>query len=131
MREKGRNFFADKDVELILGTLLRYGVITAMCVVLLGGIVYLFGNQAASVDYSEFDANKSGLSSADAIFVGLRHFEGGAIIQFGTLLLIFTPVARVVFSVFSFLIERDYLYVAIGLLVLLVILISLSNKLVG
>ena len=131
MRSTGRNFFADKDVQVILGTLLRVGVIAAMTVVFIGGLVYLYYNHSTTVDYREFDANKSGLSSVAAILDGLKRLDGSAIIQFGTLLLIFTPVARVVFSVFSFLIERDYLYVVIGLLVLAVILISLSNRLVG
>ena len=131
MRNTGRNFFADKDVQVILGTLLRVGVIAAMTVVFIGGLVYLYHNHSTRVDYREFDADKSGLSSVAAILDGLKRLDGSAIIQFGTLLLIFTPVARVVFSVFSFLIERDYLYVAIGLLVLVVILISLSNRLVG
>ena len=57
--------------------------------------------------------------------------DGAAIIQSGILLLSFTPVLRVVFSVFGFLIERDYLYAGIGLFVLSVILFSLSNSLVG
>jgi len=131
MKWDGKNFFADRDVQLILGTLLRVGVITSMAVVFLGGVIYLMSSHADLVDYRAFDAGKSGMSSIVAIYQGVLHMDGAAIIQFGTLLLIFTPVARVVFSIFSFLIERDYLYVVIGLLVLVVILISLSNKLVG
>ena len=131
MKEKGKHFLADKDVQVILGTLLRVGVISSMTVVFIGGIVYLLSNHSNVVNYREFDAGKSGMSSIISVYRGVLAGEGMAIIQFGTLLLIFTPVARVVFSVFSFLIERDYLYVAIGLLVLVVILISLSNKLVG
>jgi uncharacterized membrane protein len=131
MKEKGKHFLADKDVQVILGTLLRVGVISSMTVVFIGGIVYLLFNHSNLVNYREFDAGKSGMSSIISVYRGVLAGEGMAIIQFGTLLLIFTPVARVVFSVFSFLIERDYLYVAIGLLVLVVILISLSNKLVG
>ncbi|RZK69502.1 MAG: DUF1634 domain-containing protein [Pedobacter sp.] len=131
MKEKGKHFLADKDVQVILGTLLRVGVISSMTVVFIGGIVYLLSNHSNLVNYREFDAGKSGMSSIISVYRGVLAGEGMAIIQFGTLLLIFTPVARVVFSVFSFLIERDYLYVAIGLLVLVVILISLSNKLVG
>lgn len=122
---------ADKDIQLILGTLLRVGVISSMSVVFLGGVIYLISNSSAAVDYNEFDPGKSGLSSIVAIFAGLKHLDGAAIIQFGTLLLIFTPILRVVFSVFSFLIEKDYLYVLIGLFVLSVILFSLSNKLAG
>ena len=131
MKEKGKHFLADKDVQVILRTLLRVGVISSMTVVFIGGIVYLLSNHSNLVNYREFDAGKSGMSSIISVYRGVLAGEGMAIIQFGTLLLIFTPVARVVFSVFSFLIERDYLYVAIGLLVLVVILISLSNKLVG
>ncbi|MBC7566016.1 MAG: DUF1634 domain-containing protein [Pedobacter sp.] len=131
MKRDGKYFFTDKDVQLILGTLLRVGVISSMAVVFLGGVIYLISSHANLVDYQAFDAGKSGMSSILAIYQGVLHMDGAAIIQFGTLLLIFTPVARVVFSIFSFLIERDYLYVVIGLLVLVVILISLSNKLVG
>ncbi|WP_316823362.1 DUF1634 domain-containing protein [Pedobacter gandavensis] len=126
-----KNFFADRDIQLILGTLLRLGVITSMSVVLVGGFLYLLSHHSETIDYRNFNPNKSGLSSIPAIFFGLRELDPKAIIQFGTLLLIFTPVARVVFSIFSFLIERDYLYVLIGSFVLLVILYSLSDKLVG
>jgi uncharacterized membrane protein len=132
MMNKGdKNFFADKDIQVILGTLLRVGVIASMAVVFIGGIIYLFFNHAHTIDYSKFDAEKSGYASIASIFIGLKTMNGAAIIQFGTVLLIFTPVARVVFSIFSFLIERDYLYVLIGLFVLCIILYSLSDKLVG
>ncbi|TDQ07608.1 DUF1634 domain-containing protein [Pedobacter metabolipauper] len=131
MSKENKNFFADQDIQIILGTLLRVGVIASMAVVFTGGVVYLFLNHSEVVDYSKFDAGRSGFSSLEAIFKGLKTMNGGAIIQFGVLLLIFTPIARVVFSIFSFLIERDYLYVVIGLFVLCIILISLSNKLAG
>lgn len=130
MKDK-RNFFADKDIQVILGTLLRTGVIASMTVVLIGGIFYLISSGSMPVDYSKFDANKSGYSDIPAIFIGLKDLNARALIQFGTLLLIFTPIARVVFSIFSFLIERDYLYVLIGFFVLGIILYSLSDKLVG
>ncbi|WEK19846.1 MAG: DUF1634 domain-containing protein [Candidatus Pedobacter colombiensis] len=131
MIKESKNFFADKDIQVILGTLLRVGVISSMTVVFIGGLIYLFFNHANVVDYSKFDSGKSGFSSIAAIFNGLTTMDGAAIIQFGTLLLIFTPIARVVFSVFSFLIERDYMYVLIGLMVLSIILYSLSDNLVG
>lgn len=131
MKKQGKHYFADKDIQIILGTLLRVGVVASMTVVLIGGILYLSKYSSDHIDYHSFDPSKTPYSSFLAIFQGLRHLDGKAIIQFGTLLLIFTPVTRVVFSIFSFLIERDYLYVLIGLFVLMVILISLSNKLVG
>jgi uncharacterized membrane protein len=129
--KNNKNFRGDNDIEVILGTLLRIGVIASMSVVLIGGVVYLLFNHAGTINYGSFDAHKAKFSSIAAIFLGLGRLDSEAIIQFGVLLLIFTPILRVVFSVFSFLIERDYLYVLIGLLVLIVILFSLSNRLTG
>jgi uncharacterized membrane protein len=129
--KKDKNFPGDKDIEIILGTLLRVGVIASMGVVLIGGIVYLLINHSGIIDYSTFDAHRTKFSSIAAIFLGLGRLDSEAIIQFGVLLLIFTPILRVAFSIFGFLIERDYLYVLIGLLVLIVILFSLSNRLTG
>ncbi|WP_316813007.1 DUF1634 domain-containing protein [Pedobacter heparinus] len=131
MNKEDQNFFADKDIQIILGSLLRVGVIASVSVVLIGGFVYLFFNHNHAVDYREFNPGKSGYASIAAILAGVKLMDGAAIVQFGTVLLIFTPIARVVFSVFSFLIERDYLYVLIGLFVLCVILFSLSDQLVG
>jgi uncharacterized membrane protein len=48
-----------------------------------------------------------------------------AIIGFGTLLLIATPVLRVALSVVFFLVQRDWLYVGITVFVLAVLLLSL------
>jgi uncharacterized membrane protein len=122
---------ADQDIQIILGTLLRVGVILAMAVVLIGGVLYLIHHHQEMVDYSVFKASDNEYATIEAIYKGLKSMDSKAIIQLGTILLIFTPVTRVVFSIFSFLIERDYLYVLIGLFVLCVILFSLSNKLVG
>jgi Predicted membrane protein len=53
------------------------------------------------------------------------HGNPVAIIQFGLLLLIATPVARVIFAVFAFALQRDFLYVTISTIVLLTLLYSL------
>jgi uncharacterized membrane protein len=131
MKRISRHYFADKDIQVILGTLLRTGVIASMTIVFIGAVIYLYTYYSVIVDYTKFEPSKTPYSSIFAILQGLSDLDSRAIIQFGTLLLIFTPVTRVVFSIFSFLIERDYLYVLIGLFVLCIILISLSNKLVG
>lgn len=131
MKQQGKHYFADKDIQVILGTLLRVGVIASMAVVFVGGVIYLSMYSSDMIDYEIFNPQKTPYSSILMIFHGLLTLDGKAIIQFGTLLLIFTPVTRIVFSIFSFLIEKDYLYVLIGLFVLGIILISLSNKLVG
>lgn len=125
MQVKNNNYFIDKDVQLLLGTLLRVGVLISSAVILLGGIIFLSTQFNQVVSFSEFKPEQVKISSIANIFGGLKTFDGLAIIQFGVLLLIFTPIARVVFSIFSFLIEKDYLYVVIGTIVLCVIITSL------
>jgi uncharacterized membrane protein len=50
------------------------------------------------------------------------------VIQFGLVLLIATPVARVAFSVVAFFLQRDRAYVAITSIVLAVLLFSLLGE---
>jgi uncharacterized membrane protein len=53
------------------------------------------------------------------------------IIQLGLLILIATPLARVVFSVFAFAIQPDWLYVLVSLVALGVLTFSLIGAHVG
>lgn len=119
----------DKDIQVVLGTLLRAGVIISMSIVLIGGIVFLIHNKGIITDYKVFKPELSKFSSIAAIFRGLSTFHGDAIVQFGILMLIFTPIARIVFAIFSFFLERDYLYVLIGFIILAIITISLNGGL--
>jgi len=51
--------------------------------------------------------------------------DPAAIIQVGVLLLIATPVARVVFAAVAFTMQRDRLYVGISVAVLTILLVGL------
>ncbi|MDQ1140072.1 DUF1634 domain-containing protein [Pedobacter agri] len=119
----------DKDIQVVLGTLLRAGVIISMSIVLIGGVVFLIHNNGIITDYKVFKPELSKFSSIAAIFKGLSTFHGDAIVQFGILMLIFTPIARIIFAIFSFFLERDYLYVLIGFIILAIITISLNGGL--
>lgn len=113
----------DRDVEKIVGKLLRFGVITASLVVLLGGILFLVQNGTQSrPDYHIFIGEENDFITFDGIFKGLFTFKPMAIIQFGVLLLIITPILRIIFSLFAFILEKDKLYVVITLIVLAIIL---------
>ena len=119
----------EKDIQVLLGTLLRAGVIISMSIVLIGGIIFLIHNNGAITDYKVFTPELSKFSSITEIFAGLLTLQGDAIVQFGVLMLIFTPIARIIFAIFSFLLEKDYLYVLIGFIILAIIAISLSGGL--
>lgn len=64
-------------------------------------------------------------SDFSAVGTGLRELRPIAIAQAGLLVLIATPVARVMTSVVAFALERDRLYSAITLAVLTILLVSL------
>ncbi len=131
MMEGKKHALKERDMQLIMGNLLRVGVVLSMTVVAIGGIIYLLGFGQLKADYSEFVMDEAGFFSLASIWTGILEMNGKAIIQLGILLLIFTPISRVILAVFSFFLERDYLYVLIGLMILGIILFSLSNKLAG
>jgi len=115
----------DQRIELIIGRLLRSGVLLSAAVVIFGAIVYLRRHGHAVADYRIFHGDTSPLRTLPGIFHGTLQFSGRGIIQFGLLLLIATPIARVIFSAIAFAIERDYLYVAFTLAVLAILAYSL------
>lgn len=117
----------EKDIQVLLGTLLRAGVIISMSIVLVGGVIFLIHNNGAITDYKVFTPELSKFSSITEIFAGLLTMQGDAIVQFGVLMLIFTPIARIIFAIFSFSLEKDYLYVLIGFIILAIIAVSLSG----
>ena len=55
------------------------------------------------------------------------HLQSRGMIQLGLLLLIATPVARVVFAVIGFYLERDRMYTIVSLIVLAVLVFSLMR----
>jgi uncharacterized membrane protein len=118
--------WSDERLERVIGTLLRAGVLTAAAVVLAGGIVYLARHGGQTPAYHVFRGEPTDLRSVAGILRDVTAVSGRGLIQFGLLLLIATPVARVVLSVAIFAIERDVRYVAITLLVLSVLLYSLA-----
>lgn len=117
----------DKDIQTLVGNLLRAGVYLSMGIVILGGIIYLLDHGSEKIDYAVFDFNKVSLKTVEDIFHSVLTFKGAAVVQFGLLMLIFTPIARVLLAVVSFFLEKDYLYVVIGLVVLAIIMASLSG----
>jgi uncharacterized membrane protein len=115
----------DSALDAKIGILLQVGVLSSAAVILLGGVLLLLRHGQEIPNYAAFHGAPQRLNTLTGIASGARHGDALAIIQFGILMLIATPVARVIFSVFAFLSERDYLYVTISALVLAVLCYSL------
>jgi uncharacterized membrane protein len=112
----------DQDLEKIIGQLLRFGVLLSSVVVLAGGIVYLIRHGQQLPAFGTFIGEPDKMKEPIPMWKAILHGEGRPLIAFGLLLLILTPIARIIFSVFGYLMEKDYLYVGITLFVLAVIL---------
>jgi uncharacterized membrane protein len=117
----------DLRLESFIGNLLRAGVLMAAAFVLLGGVAYLFQHHAQRVDYKQFRPESADLRAVTSIASAASHLRSEGLIQFGLLLLIATPVARVVLAVAGFYLERDHLYVVVSLIVLGILVFSLLH----
>ena len=117
----------DEALESVLGTLLRAGVLVSAAVVAAGGIWLLANSGRSQSAYRQFRGEPGELRSAGGLVRSLVHPRPETVIQFGLLLLVATPVARVIFSLVAFAIGRDRLYVAITLAVLAVLVYSLTT----
>ncbi|HEY0245422.1 MAG TPA: DUF1634 domain-containing protein [Mucilaginibacter sp.] len=123
--------FKDTDIQVIIGWVLRLGVFISMLIVFLGGIVYIYRHGHEMADYHLFKGIPVFVQTGAGIIEGILTFRGRAIIQAGIVLLIATPIIRVVFSAIGFMLEKDYLYIGITLLVLTIIFISMLSGYAG
>lgn len=115
----------EQKFEKLLSSLLKFGVLIASAVVLFGGIIYLvhYGNEPAR--YQIFRGEPSNFCSPLGVIKALLAGSDRAIIQLGILLMIATPIVRVIISLFAFLSRRIWSFVIITLLVLTSLIYSL------
>ena len=117
----------DEKLEIIIGNLLRAGVITSAIIVLLAGVVFVVEHHSDSVDYSTFHLERNDLRTIPGIVRSAGALRPDALIQFGLLLLIATPIARVALAALGFYLEGDRTYVLVSLIVLSILLVSIFH----
>ncbi len=126
MNQKNTNL-TDIQMDIIMGNLLRIGVILSAIIVTIGGAVYLWRYGREIPQYSVFLGEPTDLRTfigiGKDIFVG----SGRGLIQLGLLILMATPVARVIFSVMAFILQKDTTYVIITLIVLSILIYSIAG----
>ena len=122
---------SDPDsMNLIVSKVLRYGVILSSAVIVVGTVLLLTSQGFSSADqyliyhhgqvpHGDFPV------SLGALVNGLVARSPFSIIELGILMLLATPVSRVLFSTFLFAAERNILYVYITLAVLCLLLFSM------
>lgn len=115
----------DDQMRIVMGSLLRVGVVSSAVIVLLGGILFFIQHPGETFDYNIFKGEPARLKHIHIIIKETFELKSRAVIQSGILLLIATPLARVLFSLFGFLAERDWTYVTITFIVLTILALSL------
>lgn len=118
----------DDRVEGLIAHLLRAGVVIAALVVIGGAVPYLAEHARTHADYRTFHSEPDSLKAVHEIIKTAFSGDPHGIMQLGLLLLIATPIARVIFSAVAFAIEGDRMYVGFTLLVLAVLLYSLFGS---
>jgi uncharacterized membrane protein len=110
-----------RGTELLISTVLRGGVYLSGGVTLLGVVIFFVqqrGQQLGDVAKLQYP------HTIGEVFAGVGHGSGIAITVLGLLLLIATPVTRIAVSILAFANERDWRYVGITTVVLVILLIS-------
>lgn len=115
----------DTEIDQKIGYLLRWGMYLAAFVTAIGGVLFLVRHGGDPTAYGTFYVPDVHLRSPLLIVETAFHGSALGIMQLGMLLLIATPVARVVFSFAAFALRKDMLYVVISGIVLAVLAYSL------
>ena len=114
--------------ETALGQLLRLGVIVSGLVVFAGGVMYLIDNGLSKPDYRVFKGERADLVSIHRVVMECLSGHPRALIQTGIVILIATPFARVLFSLFEFLKHKDWIYSLFTMVVFAVLLVGLFGR---
>ncbi|WP_370896947.1 DUF1634 domain-containing protein [Chryseobacterium gossypii] len=119
-----RKNFTDLDLNRSVGNLLRLGVILSVATSLVGFVKLFLEGYKMPKEYKFFQIGNSSEKVWGHFWNSLCKGEGMAIIQLGILLLIFTPLMRIIFALIGYLKEKDYVYVIISSIVLAIMAVS-------
>src|SRR5690348_8651497 len=104
----------DQSVEEIIGYLLRAGVLISAFLIFAGGVIYLVRHGGEVPDYKTFRGEPEELRTVRGLLSMDTLAHGRGMIRLGLVVLILTPIARVAFSLVAFILERDWIYVAVS-----------------
>ena len=126
-----RRKWIDRRIEVIIGNLLRTGVLLSACVVLAGACVYLKRHAFEPAGYHVFSGEPSEYRTVSGITHSAVTGRGRGLIQLGLLLLIATPIARVLFALAGFAIEGDRMYLLFTAIVFIILMYSFFGSGLG
>jgi uncharacterized membrane protein len=125
MNEKITNSETRKDMRIWISIILRTGVLASASLLLIGGILFVDQHPDAVFSFRSFAGEPERLREVSTVFREALQFRSRPVIQLGILILIATPVMRVIFSFIEFLLHRDWIFVPITAIVIATLFYSL------
>lgn len=117
------------DMDKLISNVLRTGVIISLILILIGTVLLFADNGSNSFTMAQIiNVNSkinSSIFSIAGMVNGLFSLQGADFILLGIIVLILTPITRVITSVLSFLYERNWLYVIITVIVFIDIMVAI------
>jgi uncharacterized membrane protein len=114
-------------MRIWISLILRLGVILSSALILTGGVLFLIQHPNEIPSFKTFSGQPDRLKHIGIIFNEALQLRSRSVIQAGVLVLLSTPLLRVIFSFIEFLIHKDWIFVVITAIVLFVLLYSLSG----
>lgn len=122
------NAWDDERLNSVVGVVLRAGVALAAVIVLIGGAMWLAGSNPVARDLRKFHNAPATLTHFGGILHGAMTLDPLYIVQLGILILIATPVVRVMVCAAGFALERVWTYAIISSIVLALLLSSIVGS---
>lgn len=124
-----------RQVELLISNLLRAGVIASLSVIAVGTLMTFIQHPAYVSSRAELqpltEIGAAFPHSVRDVFEGVLELQGRAVVTAGLLVLIATPVLRVMVSIFAFIYQRDRIFTLITAVVFGLLMLSFVLGRVG
>lgn len=110
-----------KDLEIVVGKILRWGVWISLFLGISGFVLMFF--QDGHLNIAQLPTEPDRFSFKN-LLVSIKNFEASGLMMLGVIALLLTPLIRVVFVLYGYLHKGNRLYFYITLIVFVLILLS-------
>jgi uncharacterized membrane protein len=116
-----------KEMRTWISLILRTGVIVSVILLLMGAILFVIQHPGTVFSFKSFEGEPDRLREVSSVFSEALQLKSRAVIQLGVIILISTPVFRVLFSFIEFLLHKDWRFVLITAIVIVTLFYSLIS----
>jgi uncharacterized membrane protein len=116
-----------RPIETAVSRILRAGVLAAMAAAVVGAGIHFAGHPSDRVTFATFTGVDASLTSPAGIVGRAARGDGLALMQLAVLILIATPIIRVLASLVTFAVLRERFFLLATVLVLGMLALGLSG----